>query len=505
MNRVREIVYQSSIIVLSLTCLTYLAFVLHVNDTSAGFLYLLLVVIISLQLGFGAATVASLLAVNCLNYFFIPPIFSFRIYDPENWLALGAFEFTALVVSRLSTQVQLQGRIARQQSSDRQKLYQLTRGVLLLDPSRPASSQVLALIQATLQTQSAALYDEVSTRTYSVGLMTTELEAAARDAYLHSSETNDPVNGAWSRVLTLGGKAIGAIALRAKDLNPEVVDAVASVAAIAIERSRSLDRAARAESAKHSEQLRTTVLDSLAHAFKTPLTTILAASSGLLEAETLHGMELELVTLIDQESERLNNLATQLLRTARLDQGPVRPMEKCDVREITNHILKDLSWELAGRPVVTRIPDPALSVRGDRELISMGIAQLVDNAAKYSTPGSVITVSAEQQAKETILAVHNNGPVIEPEDRERIFERFYRGKGSEHLAAGTGIGLSVTKRAAEAHGGRAWVESDAGRGTTFYFALPHEPPRTDATPRAVSAGPRVLDPSGINDKRRKNI
>src|SRR6202042_1890389 len=101
----------------------------------------------------------------------------------------------------------------------------------------------------------------------------------------------------WSRVLTLGDKAIGAIALQSKDLNAEVVDAVASVSAIAIERSRSLDRAARAETAKHSEQLRTAVLDSLAHAFKTPLTTILAASSGLLEAGTLQGMELELISL----------------------------------------------------------------------------------------------------------------------------------------------------------------------------------------------------------------
>src|ERR1700722_11053103 len=142
MSKVQEIVYQSSIVVLSVACLTYVAFVLHVNGSSTGFLYLLLVVVIALRLGFGAATAASLLAVNCLNFFFIPPIFSFRIYDPENWIALGAFEFTALVVSRLSTRAQQQARIARQQSSDRQKLYQLTRGVLLLDPARPASSQV---------------------------------------------------------------------------------------------------------------------------------------------------------------------------------------------------------------------------------------------------------------------------------------------------------------------------------------------------------------------------
>jgi len=489
--RVREFIYQGAIVCLLVLCITYLGFIVHVKASSAGFLYLLLVVIAALWLGFGAATATSLLAVTCLNYFFIPPIFSFRIYDPEDWVALCAFEFTAVVVSRLSSQAQMQARIARQQSSDRQKLYQLTRGALLLDPSRTPSSQILVLIQATLQTHSVGLFEEANARSYGIGVGPAELEAAARDTYLHGHDRDDPVHGVWSRVLRLGGKAIGAVAVQATDLNPEVVDAMASVTAIAMERARSLDRAARAETAKHSEQLRTAVLDSLAHAFKTPLTTILAASSGLLEASNLQGMELELITLIDQESERLNKLATQLLRTARLDESPVRPMEKCDLREITSHILKDLSWELSGRPVNTEIPDVAASVRGDRELITMGIAQLVDNAAKYSTPGSVITISAERHGKETILAVHNDGRVIEPEDREKIFERFYRGKGTEHLAAGTGIGLSVTRRAAEAHGGRAWVDSEEDRGTTFYFALPHEQPRA-AHSNGAPGGPEHI-------------
>ena len=315
---VSKAVYRGAIGGASVFCLTYCAFHLHVNEPSAGFLYLLLVVIIALRLGFGAATITSLLAVNCLNYFFVPPILTFRIADPADWVALIAFEFTALVVSRLSTQVQHQARIARLQSADRQKLYQLSRGILLMDPERPVGSQVLALIQGTLNTRSAALFDEAQARTYATGVETAEVESAARDTYLLQRDENESEEGLWSRVLALGGRPIGAIALVSPDLNAEVVDAVASVAAIAIERSQSLERAARAETARHSEQLRTAVLDSLAHAFKTPLTTILAASSGLLEAGSLKGAELELISLIDQESQRLNNLATQLLRTARL-------------------------------------------------------------------------------------------------------------------------------------------------------------------------------------------
>jgi two-component system sensor histidine kinase KdpD len=470
----RTAAYRGAIGGASVFGVTFVAFHFGVNESSAGFVYLLLVVIIALRLGLTAATVTSVLAVNCLNYYFVQPILTFRIANPADWVALITFEFTALVVSRLSTQVQLQARIARHQSSDRQKLYQLSRGILLMDPTRPVASQVLALIQATLNTKSAALFDVGHARIYSIGLMTVELESAAREAYQKNSDENDGTTGRWSRVLTLGGKAIGAIALRSDDLNREVVDAVASVAAIAIERAQSLERAARAETAKHSEQLRSAVLDSLAHAFKTPLTTIQAASSGLLEAGSLQGTELELITLIDQESERLNKLATHLLRTARLEEARMKPMENCDLREIINHVLGDLSWELSGRPVATEIPRQITRVHGDRELIAMGISQVVDNAAKYSTPGSVITITAESRGQETVLAIHNHGPTIQPEDRERIFERFYRGKGSEYLAAGTGIGLSVTRRAAEAHGGRAWVESEEGLGTTFFLSLPND-------------------------------
>jgi two-component system sensor histidine kinase KdpD len=478
-------VYRSAIGGASVVGVTFAAFLLHVNESSAGFLYLLLVVIVALRLGFGPATVTSLLAVNCLNYFFVQPILNFRIADPADWVALSTFEFTALIVSRLSAQVQTQARIARQQSSDRQKLYQLSRGALLMDPARPVESQILGLIQSTLHTESAALFDEADSRTYGIGENAAELESAAKDAYVLNRDENDGEEGKWSRVLTLAGRAIGAIALRSPGLNSEVVDAVASVAAIAIERSQSLDRAARAETARHSEQLRSAVLDSLAHAFKTPLTTVLAASSGLLETGSLQGAELELVTLIDQESERLNNLATQLLRTARLDQARMRPLESCDVLELVKQVVQDLSWELTGRPVSIAIPKTLAKVRGDRELISMGITQLVDNAAKYSTPGTVITISGETRGKANVVTVHNHGPVIQPEEREKIFERFYRGKGSEHLAAGTGIGLSVTKRAAEAHGGRAWVESEEGRGTTFYLSLSSDDWRATAPARAV--------------------
>ena len=114
----------------------------------------------------------------------------------------------------------------------------------------------------------------------------------------------------------------------------------------------------------------------------------------------------------------------------------------------------------------------ALEIYGDREILTTALEQFIDNASRYSTPGSPISVSAEENLGETIIAVHNEGPPIQPADRERIFERFYRAEESRHRAPGTGLGLSITKKAAEAHGGRTWVVSNEDSGTTFFFALP---------------------------------
>jgi two-component system sensor histidine kinase KdpD len=113
-----------------------------------------------------------------------------------------------------------------------------------------------------------------------------------------------------------------------------------------------------------------------------------------------------------------------------------------------------------------------LEVRGDRELLATALEQFIDNASRYSTPGSPISVTAEESLGEIVIAIHNEGPPIRPADRERIFERFFRAEESRHRAPGTGLGLSIAKKAAEAHGGRTWVVSEEAAGTTFFFALP---------------------------------
>jgi two-component system sensor histidine kinase KdpD len=142
------------------------------------------------------------------------------------------------------------------------------------------------------------------------------------------------------------------------------------------------------------------------------------------------------------------------------------------IPQLIDEILREHSDQLSGHPTQVSIANQRCAAYGDRELLSTAIMQFIDNAAKYSTPGSPIAIAVEGGDGEILISVHNEGSEVLPEDCERIFERFYRSPGSNHRAPGTGLGLSITKEAAQAHRGRAWVKSEKGKGTTFFLSLP---------------------------------
>jgi two-component system sensor histidine kinase KdpD len=442
-----------------------------------GFVLFLIIVVVAIRLGFWQATVTSMVAVGCLDFFFTPPLFSLKT-DAEGLTALAAFESAALVVSRLSAQVQSQALLSNQQRNNMERLYELARNILLVNRHDPTGPQIAGFIQQAIGVDSVALFDSSTLRVCAAGIPQPDLEETARNAWLMDKSEDDLPGHTWSRVLRLGHKGTGAIALRADHLSPIVADAIASIAAIALERSRSLEKETRAEAARQSEQLRTAVLDALAHAFKTPLTTILAASSGLLDAGKLDVQEAELVTLIDDQAVVLNDLTTRLLQTARLEGAEMHlRREECSLGELIDEVVEPFLTHLHQRPCRIVVPDREIPVSGDNHLIVMALRQLVDNAIKYSDPGTAIAISAEFAGtpgnEEILISVHNEGPAIRPEDRERIFERFYRSPGTEHRAAGTGLGLSITKKIAEAHHGRVWA-SGGEKGASFFFALPFD-------------------------------
>jgi two-component system sensor histidine kinase KdpD len=294
-----------------------------------------------------------------------------------------------------------------------------------------------------------------------------------RSIYLTDRSGDDSANRTSMRVLRLGVRPIGSLVICGHSLDAATINAAASLAAVAIERARSFSTETSAEAARQSEQLRSAVLDGLAHAFKSPLTTIRSSSSGLLAMDTLSGAEKRLVALIDQHAAQLSDLSTRLLRTARLDSGELRlRREQVDLTRLIECSVETSSHELGGHPIAVGPAVQHSLVWADKQLLQMALFQLLDNAAKYSRPGSSIVVDVQEEPAEMLISVRNEGSFIPTEERDKVFQRFYRSPGSEHRAAGTGIGLSIVRRITEAHQGRTWVTSDPEKGTTFVLTLP---------------------------------
>jgi two-component system sensor histidine kinase KdpD len=462
----------------ALSLLTYAGFVLQINLLTISFLYLLIVVAVASRFGFVTASFSSLLAVLLLDYYFEPPLFSFEVESSGIFVALVTFEVTALAISRLHGQGMRVAREAAINRTEMEQLYELSRSSLLLDLRQPQGPQLAVLIHRIFGARAVALFDLNLSRQDRMGDWDTGEEDLARECYLRDASQDDSSTQTWQRVLRAGPGPVGALVVRGK-LSPLVVDALASLAAIAIDRHQWVDKEERTETAKKAEQLRATVMDALAHEFKTPLTAVQTASSGLLELGGLTETQRDLVTLIDGEAIRLNKLCTQLLKAAKLETRQA-DLETADVKvlDLVHEVLAGHPVEVERNSIQLSVGDPLLTVRADRELLAMILAQYIDNARKYSTAGSLISIAAQASHNDVLISVHNFGPAIRIEDRERIFERFYRSPELKDAIPGTGIGLSVVRKAAEAHHGHVWVISDGMEGTTFFLSLPINARRT---------------------------
>jgi len=467
-----QLLKQCTIGCAGISAATFIAYELHSPLATAGFIYLLVVVAVSLFYGIWQATFISLIAVSCLNFFFVPPVWSFVVSDARDWIALISFQVCALVASRLSSRESGIAREANHQRAEMEKLYELSRGILVIDLHHPPGPQLTQLIRRVYAADDIAIFDANLARLDHLGDWSAEEQQIAKTAYLLDKDNDDAETRTTERLIRIGTTTTGALAIRG-EVSPMIASAIASLAAIAFERYRSYDNETRAESAQQAEQLRVAVLDALAHAFKTPLTAIRTASSGLLEMGTLNETETELAALIDEESVNLNDLCTRLLQTAKLEAASVTlRTEPVIISKLVKDVVSELSGTLRGHPVAMSIDEQSTPLQGDRELLEMILTQYLDNAAKYSAPDAPIDIAVRESNAELLLSVRNQGSLIHMQDRERVFERFYRSSDAKQRAPGAGVGLSIVKKAAEAHRGHVWVISAEEEGTTFYLSIP---------------------------------
>jgi two-component system sensor histidine kinase KdpD len=459
---------------------TAVAYSAHAKSFVAGFIYLFPIMLIAFGWGFIEASIASLLAVGCLDYFFTEPLFHFYMSDPQDWIALVSFEAIVLVVSRLADRLKRHATEAGKQREQVEKLYLMSRDILLLNRRAAVGAELVHRIIEAFDLDGVSLWDAMEARLDTAGSAYIP-EDEVRATYFHQRHGEDAVNVRYKRVLLVGSRAIGAIGLAGASDRPFIdahtADAIASLAALALERWHSFKAETEAEASRQSEQLRSAVLDGLAHAFKTPLATIQGASSGLLEIGPLGLAQEKLVTLINQEALRLSDLTTQALQTARIDGGELKvSKEEVRVQPLLSDIYEQCSHHLSGHQLHLQSEISNNSVWADGRLLKLALLELVDNASKYADPQAQITLRASLTGADITFSVRNEGSYIAPEERLRIFRRFYRSPGSQYRAPGTGLGLSFVKRFAEAHSGKAWVESEPKTGTIFFLALPAHTP-----------------------------
>jgi two-component system sensor histidine kinase KdpD len=438
----------------------------------AALLYLLIVVPTALLCGFWQAVIVSLSAVVAQSLFSARQPELAMAANPIASFTLVVFVLVALTVSRLSARVTNHAREAESRGGQMEDLYEFTRRTLQMDLHVEPGPQLAELVHEIFNLEAVAVFDADLHDVYTAGFWNVDPLEMAQNVYYFETSDDDPGTGIGRRVVRLGTVPVGSLVVRG-DTGPLTNNAIASLIAITFDRYRAFANESRIETERRTEQLRATVLDSLAHAYKTPLTAIRAASTGLGEMGHLSAGQAELVGLIDEQAGLLGELTSRLLTTARLDAGEVAiHVARVSAGTLIEEVVAALKDRLASMKVAIEIEDENLVLSCDQQLMTMLLTQYIDNACKYANFGSTVTIRVLVAGAEAIFSVHSFGPVIPMSDRERIFDRYYRSSTYADRAPGTGIGLSVAKRAAQIHGGYVWVTSDEEDGTTFFAAIP---------------------------------
>jgi two-component system sensor histidine kinase KdpD len=459
---------------------------LHVNPTTVGFTFLLVVLVVSAVWGLRYAIFAAILATAGYNYFFLPPLYKFTIADPQNWVALFAFLFTAMVASELSERARREAGESNQRRSEVERLYAFSQQLLVSDNVFGLLNTIPKYIVDCFGVTGAAMLVEAKQETYFFDPSSQSLFPVEQLKAI--SSRGEPVLNREHRIcympLRMGVRSVGAIGLSGCDLSRETLEAIGSLAAIAIERANTVETLTRTEAARESDRLRSILLDSVTHEFRTPLTSIKASAETLLADLQTDKSQLDkphldktqradLLAVINEESDRLDRLVGEAAEVAQLDSHQLEfHFEQHSIRDAIDMALQQSRTALQRHTVDVKIPDNLPPIKMDVERISEVLVHLLENASKYSSPGTAIHVMAELRlGGEVVTSVADHGPGIDDIEQDMIFEKFYRGRRLRTSIQGTGMGLAIAKAIIELHGGTIGVRSQVGRGSVFFFTL----------------------------------
>ncbi|MGB8063231.1 MAG: DUF4118 domain-containing protein [Candidatus Sulfotelmatobacter sp.] len=454
--------------------ITAVGFRLHVNHTTVALMFLVSVLLTSAYWGLRYAVVLAVGATAAFNFFFLPPVGTFTIADPQNWVALFAFLVTALVASNLAERARREAEGAKQRRREVERLYGLSQRLLASENVLELMNALPRYVQDTFSVGSVVAMASDHPTVYRSSPDATFEESVLRSTLLRGGPVTQ---GRVSYVpLRLGMRTVGALGITGAELSRETLDALGSLAGLAIERARALEALSKNRAEQEHERLRTALLDSVTHEFRTPLTSIKASVTTLLSGAALDDSgKRDLLAVIDEETDRLNRLVGEASEMAQLDSGMFKlDLQPHSIDEALQPALQDAKAALENHPVELHLapglPKTVMDVQRIREVLM----HLLENAGKYSDAGMPINVSSEVAGDRLVTSVADRGPGIDSFEQALIFEKFYRGQHQRYLAPGTGMGLAIAKVIVEAHGGTIGVVSQLGSGSVFSFTLPLE-------------------------------
>lgn len=453
-------------------------------------LFLAPVLVSAVAFGLGPALLAATAAAITYNFFFIEPRLTFLIAQPGDLVTFFMFFAVALATGWLAGRERDQASAARRHAAAVGALLESSRALAAATTAEEVA-RVLAE-HATAAGAGAVVVlapgaDGLRLKAGPEGLdrlAASAFEAAERAFATGETQTSEADAGGGWRFEALVGAAgrVGVVGIRHGGLDRQapagdLLPALIRQGAVALERARLSTAAADNQALRRADELRSALLNSISHDFRTPLSTVLGSATTLLEYgdELKPSIRRDLLDSIREEAQRLNRYVGDLLDMARLEAGALKPRKAwTDVREAAASALERLGERRAGRKVKVDFARDLSRVRLDRTLLEQAILNILENAAAYSPAGSRIELSAHEDAANVVVSIEDEGPGISREALADVFDKFRRLDRSTDRGEGLGLGLSIAKGFVEAMGGRIAATSPvaAGKGTRFVISLP---------------------------------
>ncbi|MFT4112001.1 DUF4118 domain-containing protein [Silvibacterium sp.] len=450
-------------------------YIAEINQTTAALTFLVLVLLTASRFRIVHSIYLSILCALLYNFFFLPPVGTFTIHDPQNWIALAAFLSVGVLVSHLSDTARRQTRISESRRREVEQLYAFSQQLMLQDDLRSVARQTPSIAVSTFGFGAVGLYvrdhDAVHYSDPKSELISPEELRKAAIALDTGARTLD---SAQVVPLMFGMRSVGAMVVSGGSASGAQLEAIGALVAIALERAVTIEQSTHVEAAKESERLRSALLDSVTHDLRTPLTSIRAAASTLSSHPSLDAeARTDMYAVIEEESARLDMLIGRAVEMAQLDAQSIQVKTKPEkIGELVQLALEEARALLGSRAVTVDIPDDLPQIELDRELVRRVLRHLIENAARYSPETAPLRISAKIEDYRLVVRLEDQGPGIDESDQPYIFDKFFRGKNQKPGTSGTGMGLAIVKAIMIAHGGGVTMGNRQGGGAVFTLWLP---------------------------------